>query len=123
MSNKLNILLIGTFAFNLKGFDVIYSVKGVRTHLRLCPKATCELLQEAGLIEGFEIDKNGEPVILFTDNTLPAGYGFDQWASFVCFFKISRQMAVKLMEYREDRKKSRSFQTKVNYLLKPAQAA
>ena len=123
MYSKPNILLIGAFTFNLKGFEATYSVNNVRTRLQLCPKATCQLLQEAGLIEGFDIDENGEPVILFTDNTYPEGYGFGRWASFVCFFKISYQMAIKLIEFKEDRRLHHLIQAKVISLLQPLHAA
>ena len=115
--------ILNRFYFNLEGFNIVYRYKGQTTHLQLCPKATCQLLQDAGLIEGFDIDENGEPVVLFTSNEYPQGYGFDRWNSFVCFFPISYRMAARLMEYREDRKASQQVQTTKANLLSPLQAA
>jgi hypothetical protein len=117
-----NIFIIGSYKFNLEGLEITYSNHGHTTHLTLCPKATCQLFQDAGLIEGFDIDQNGEPVILFTDSSFPAGYGFDYWNSFVCFFRLTYKMAVKLMEYWEDRKGSKTFQAAVSNLLRPLAA-
>lgn len=111
------------YTFNIKGLDITYTCKGETTHLQLCPKATCQLLEDAGLIEGFNIDQNGEPVILFTGDNVRAEYGFDSWSSFVCTFPLSYRMAVKLMEYRESRKAHLSFQATVNHLLSPLKAA
>lgn len=122
MTNS-NLFINGYYRFNHQGLDITYTYKGQTTHLQLCPKATCQLLQDAGLIEGFNLDENSEPVILFTDNTYPAGYGFDRWNSFVCTFKISHRMAQKIMEFREDRKAHEGFQATVAYLLEPLQAA
>lgn len=112
----------GNYTFNLQGLNITYKVGAKTTQIVLCPKATCQLFQDAGLIEGFDIDQNGEPVILFTDNQFPAGYGFEYWSGFVVFFKLSRKMAAKLMEYREDRKASQTFQAIVNRLLQPLAA-
>jgi hypothetical protein len=118
-----NLEILGRFTFNIAGLDITYSYKGQTTHLTLCPKATCDLLKETKLIEDFDIDSNGEPVILFSDNTYPPGYGFDRWNAFVCSFPISYRMAVKLMTFREDRMASRQFQATVINLLQPLQAA
>jgi hypothetical protein len=115
--------IIGRFTFNLHGLNITYKHKGETTHLSLCPGAICDLLTEAGLIEGFDLDQNGEPVILFTSDPVRSQYGFDRWNSFVCTFPISYRMAVKLLEYRESRKASRSFHSTIDYLLQPLKAA
>ncbi|HEV7333247.1 MAG TPA: hypothetical protein VGN63_19585 [Flavisolibacter sp.] len=113
----------GRFMFNIEGLNITYVYRRQTTHLQLCPKATCQLLKEAGLIEDFDIDSNGEPVILFSDYTMPPGYGFDRWNLFVCTFRLSHRMATKLMEYREDRLSSQDFQDQISHLLSPLQAA
>src|SRR5689334_5916792 len=87
MRNNSNIEILDHYSFNINGLDITYRHDNQTTHLSLCPKATCQLFQDAGLIEGFDFDENNEPVILFTDNTFPAGYGFDRWNSFVRVFK------------------------------------
>lgn len=119
---KHELIIIGRFTFNAFGFSATYSINGKRTTLTLCPKATCQLFEEAGLIEGFDLDENMEPVILFTQNDVRSTYGFDRWASFVCTFPVSYRMAVKLLEYREERKAHRAFQSAVDQLLSPLAA-
>lgn len=115
--------ILGRFAFNLDGFCATYAYKGVTTTLTLCPSALCDLLKETGLIEDFTLDSNSEPVILYTDNKFPPGYGFEYWSAFVKFFPISYKMAIKLLEYREERREHEEFQAKIITLLQPLQAA
>lgn len=119
----MEVQIINRFYFNVEGINIAYNYKGKTTHLQLCPKATCQLLEDAGMIEGFDIDENGEPVILFTDDHVRTQYGFDRWNSFVCTFPLSYRMAVKLLEYREARKDHFEFQELISELLLPLQAA
>lgn len=121
MNPQLDIL--GRFTFDLQGFNATYTYKGETTTLSLCPGALCQLLEDTKLIEGFDLDANGDPVILFTDDHVMTTYGFDRWNSFVCTFPISYVMAVKLLEYREDCKASQRFQATIANLLSPLQAA
>lgn len=115
--------ILNHFTFNINGLDVTYRYESQTTHLQLCPRATCQLLEDAGLIEGFDLDENGEPVILFTSDSVRSQYGFDRWNSFVCTFKLSWLMVLRLMNFREDRKASRIFQATVKNLLSPLQTA
>lgn len=121
MNQQLEIL--GRFTFNIEGFQATYAYRGKTITLSLCPAALCDLLKETKQIEDFTMDRNGEPVILFSDNSFPPGYGFEYWCAFVRFFPISYRMAVALLQYREDRKDHRRFQVVVNNLLSPLQAA
>jgi hypothetical protein len=114
---------LNSFSFTLAGLQFNYLVNGKNTILSLDPKATCSLLQVAGMIEGFDTDSNGEPVILFTDHSYPEGYGFDQWCYFVKFFPISYRIAQTLVEYREENKAFRKAEAKIIYMLQPLQAA
>ena len=111
------------FKLNLQGLSITYTYGSERTSLDLCPGAFCELLKETKLIEDFTLDQNSEPVILFADNHFPPGYGFDRWSSFVRTFHISYQMAVGLMQYREERLESVQVQATIIHLLAPLQAA
>lgn len=116
--------ILGRFTFNLDGFNATYRYNGRTTTLTLCPGALCQLLEDTKLIEGFDLDANGEPVILFSEtDPVRAAYGFDRWASFVKTFPISYRMAVKLLEWREERREHREFQARIVTLLSPLQAA
>ena len=118
-----NLFIHDRFTFDVNGFSAKYTYNGQTTTLTLCPAAFCQLLQDAAQIEDFTLDQNGEPVILYTDNQFPEGYGFEHWCAFVRFFPVSYRMAVKLLQYREERKAHRSFQAKIVHLLSPLQAA
>ena len=116
-------LNIHHYTFNIHGLQIFYTYKGEDTELSLCPGAVCDLLKDTKLIEDFTMDSNGEPVILYTDNKFPPGYGFEYWSAFVVFFPIPYRMALKLMEYREDRLASEQVQATIIRLLEPLQAA
>ena len=115
--------IIGRFTFDVNGFSATYQYRNERTTLTLCPAALCDLLKEAKQIEDFTLDNNGEPVIFYTDNQFPQGYGFEHWCAFVRFFPLSYRMAVKLIEYRLDREAHCAFQATVAHLLSPLNAA
>lgn len=121
--NKDTLFIHDRFIFDVNGFVAKYSYKGRTTTLTLCPAAFCDLLAEAKQIEDFTLDGNGEPVILYTCNIFPQGYGFEHWCAFVRFFPISYRMAVALLQYREDRNAHHRFQVVVNNLLSPLQVA
>lgn len=111
------------FTFNLNGFTASYSYKGENYTLTLDPAATCQLMQSAGLIEGFDINHaTGEPVILFTDNTYPEGYGFGEWASLVVFYHLSYRKAQMMLERKHEAKEFHNFNALCNYMLQPLQA-
>lgn len=114
--------ILGRFTFDLQGFCATYAYKGETTSLTLCLAALCDLLKETKLIEDFTLDRNSEPVILYTDNKFPPGYGFEYWSAFVKFFPISYRMGVKLLEWREERRKHREFQAIIVSLLSPLAA-
>ena len=117
------VFILGRFTFNLDGFSADYTYGFERKSLNLCPTSLCRLLTDAGLIEGFDMDANNEPVILFTHDQVRTDYGFDLWSSFVKTFPISYKMAVKLLEYWESRQEHQDYQAKIVSLLSPLQAA
>ncbi|RYE53369.1 MAG: hypothetical protein EOP48_14555 [Sphingobacteriales bacterium] len=113
--------------FNLLGFHLLYDgltasyqIGEDYDTLNLCPFETCQLLQDAGLIEGFTQDeKTCEPIILFTDITNPQGFNGDYWGSFLRSFPFDEQICSSLIQYQLDRKQSQSVQTLINALLSP----
>jgi hypothetical protein len=120
----LQTITVQSFSFSIEGLTVTFT-KGISTStLILCPAATCDLFAQLGAIEGFDLDKNNEPVILFTDNQYgrPAT-GWDVWANFVKRFPLTERMVQIFMEYKEERKAHKRFQGKIKYLLFPLEGA
>jgi hypothetical protein len=91
-------VFLNSFRFDINGLQFNYTKDGETFISSFDALATCNLFTEHKLIEGFDIDKNCEPVILFTDRTYPEGFGFDMWASFVHFFPVSYKIAAKILE-------------------------
>lgn len=114
---------LNSFRFDLHGLQLDYDVDGEKSILIFDPCATCDLLKYNKLIEDFDIDKNGEPVILFTDRTYPEGYGFDQWISFVVFFPIKFRTAQLLLESWKDKQQFEKDEATIGELLSPLEAA
>lgn len=113
-----------SFALTIAGLQLIYSVDGKTTNRRFCPHSTCELLQDFNLIEGFDKDRNGEPVILFTDNVCGVcKTGYALWFRFVEGFQVSQRMAEIFVDRIEMTKQSGRTQANIIRLMKPLQAA
>jgi hypothetical protein len=103
-----------SFAFSVEGFYLCYLYKHDTIRAFYDAKATAQLFQDAGFIEGFDLDKNGEPVILYTDETRPQGYNGAQWSDFLKTFPMQKRIAEMLAEYREERKHFKLLQNLVN---------
>jgi hypothetical protein len=106
----------------IDGLTLIYSVNGQKITAKYDAPATCDLLKNAGLIEDFTTDSNGEPVVLFSDNNTPVGYGYELWCDFIKSFPFCDRVAEMLAEYRENYKAFARIIGKCNYLLHPLQA-
>ena len=115
--------IIGRFSFDVNGLDITYRYKGQQKHVVLPPISLCLLLEETKCIEGFDLDENNEPVILFENDPVKTQYGFDRWNSFYRTFPISYKLAAKLMEWREERREHRRFQAKIVALCPSLEAA
>lgn len=113
------------FNFNVTGLKLNYSINKTNYSLILDPLATCSLLHNAGLIEDFSTDTNGEPVILFTDKNENRGfgYGYELWCYFVKSFLFTNRIAEMLVEYREEKKATNKALGIIKYLLQPLKAA
>lgn len=111
------------FKFSINGTEIIYASSGEKTRLVLDAAATCEELKSLGAIEDFAIDRNGEPVVLYSDANEPVGYGFEPWCLFLQSFPFNQRVAEIIVESREDRKAFREFQNRIIRLLSPLKAA
>ena len=108
-----------SFAFNVNGLEIaIINDNGITTK-KFDACATCNLLKRFGSIEDFTTDKNGEPVILFSDNSEPKGYGYQLWCDFVKSFYFTHRTAEILIEFEEMQMASRKFQARIKALLAP----
>ena len=113
---------ISSFRFSVDGLR-IQSTNGLTTStLTLAPCATCDLLKDAGAIEDFTTDGNGEPVILYSDSSEPQGYGYEPWYRFVTTFAFTHRHAEILLEHKEQRKAFRRTQAIIVQLLSPLAA-
>lgn len=95
-------ILINSFSFTTEGLKINYTTEGQTTKLSFDAKASADLFQQFGVIEGWDIDRNGEPVILYTDNQEGIGYGFEMWCQFVSSFGFNEKYALLIVEMRED---------------------
>jgi hypothetical protein len=92
---------VNNSSLTVSGLQINYTVDGQTTNLRLCPFATCSLLEELAVIEGF--DASGpEPVILF--QTSFTSYDGQQWNDFVKSFQFSPLFAEMVAGYNEGKK-------------------
>lgn len=115
-------LTIISFSFSIKGLVIIYN-NGENNVLTLCPLATCDILKDCRFIEDFTIDKNGEPVILYSDIKEPREYGFCYWCQFVRTFFFSQRVAEMILEYKASFSTYESNMKRINRLLNPSKAA
>jgi len=117
-------ILINSYNFSIAGLTINYSISNKTTNLSLDPCATCDLFTQLGAIEGFDLDKNNEPVILFADTQHGRTVtGWDLWANFVKRFPLTERIVQIFMEHKEERKAHKRFQGKIKYLLLPLEGA
>ena len=116
------LLTISSFGLSLEGLQLSYTLDSQTTTVQFDACATCTLLKAAGIIEDFTTDRNGEPVILYSDSYEPAGYGYELWHRFVHSFPISLRIAEMIIEYREETTARQKTIAQINYLLSPLQA-
>lgn len=107
------------YALSIDGLQVSYQSCLDRYTLSFDPLATCELFKSVSLIEDFDRDSNGEPVILFTDTNESQGYGFELWHRFVQSFPFTEQMAALIADGHYQESSHRKLIDKVNALLTP----
>lgn len=88
------------YRFSLSGLQLIYTYKGENFNVSLDPLATCQLLQDMKQIEGFDIDRNGEPVILYSESATSYGYCF--WFEFVKTYPLNFLMCRVMADHLED---------------------
>lgn len=115
---------VTSYSFSVNGLSITYTFKGQTTTWTLDPKAACDVFQTVGIVEGWDTDKNSEPVILWQDRM----YGRPVvehclWVDFVKTFPFIQRHAEIIIEDRERRKASRQFHVTMNRLLLPLQAA
>jgi hypothetical protein len=89
-------LTVNNSSLSLSGLVINYTTDGQTTNLCFCPSATCSLLEELSIIEGF--DASGpEPVILF--QTSFTSYDGQHWCDFVKSFQFSATLAEVVARY------------------------
>lgn len=113
--------------FDINGLSVSYqkssALRFEQHSLTLCPVATCKALKAARMIEGFEMDNNNEPVILFSTKDTAAGYNGQHWCDFVKSFRMTNRYAEMIIEAREEKKAFRKQYNIINKLMAPFAAA
>jgi hypothetical protein len=117
-------VIINNYAFSVNGFHLNYSTQQQSFDLTFDAKATANLLKQAGIIEDFDLDKNGEPVILYTDSMYgrPVS-GFCLWCDYVKTFRFIGRHAEILAEHIEGRKSFMKTKAVISNLLQPLTAA
>jgi len=93
------------------------SITHTNGSLTLCPWNTCQALQDAGMIEGFELDSNGEPVILYTTKDTAAGYDGQRWCEFVKSFRLTNRYAEMIIEARDEREGFQEWYDRIDSLM------
>lgn len=123
MYQSINSIAVKAFSLTVEGFSFTYTLNGVQKSFSYDPLATCDLFQKVGLIECFDRDYNGEPVILYTDDQYgrPAT-GHCLWCDYVRTFGFIQRHAEIIAEYREDERRARKIEAQINYLLHPLKA-
>lgn len=117
-------ITLTSFALTISGLKLTYTVDGQKTVRTFDPHATCDFLQGFDLIEGFDQDRNGEPVILFTDNVCGVPQtGYALWFRFVEGYEVSRRMAEIFVDRIEMTRAFAKTQATITRLMKPLQAA
>lgn len=112
-------------SLTISGLAFSFTKDGNTSKVSYDPHATADLLQQVGLIEGFDTeDRTGEPVILYTDNRYGRPVpGYALWCDFVKGFPLCERHIQIVLEYREHRKQYNRAIGKINYLLHPAKKA
>ncbi|MES2620582.1 MAG: hypothetical protein V4615_07010 [Bacteroidota bacterium] len=100
---RIKSIQITNASLSLSGLLINCRENGIPKTFSLCPKATCQLLADLNQIEDFEIDANGEPVILFTDENAPRGFDGEQWHMFVQTYHLSNNRAEILAGHLSDK--------------------
>jgi hypothetical protein len=117
-------LNVNAYSLGLHGLLIIYEYKGQKTTLLLDPKATCQTFEDLRIIESFETDSNGEPMILWQDKQFGRPViEHCLWCEFISSFPCIKRHAEIIIEDRERRKVSRWFHAKIDHLLSPLKAA
>ena len=111
---------VNSYSLSIDGLSIAYTSGTEKTILNFDAKAACNLFEDAGMIEGFDIDKNGEPVIYYTESI----YGrkaacYCLWFEFVKTFPFIQRHAEILVEHQTDPREFKKTYAKINYLLSP----
>lgn len=106
---------INTYSFLIEGLTINYRFNGVSNLLKLDPCATCNLFEDMHIIEGFDLDNNGEPVILFTNQNAT---GFCFWAEFVKSYPFTQRHAEILAANNASTYEANSIIARIDRLLK-----
>jgi hypothetical protein len=109
---------INSYKLSIDGLTITYTYKQESATLFFDPKATCELFEHVGMIEGFDIDKNGEPIIYYTERIWcrPAT-AFCLWFEFVKTFPFIQRHAEILVEHLADAREFKKTYDKIDNLL------
>lgn len=114
MEQTNTLALIG-YSLNYGGLQLSWTSHGQKFFLIYDPCATCEFLKGLRIIEDFTLDKNGEPVIMFTDSNKPEGYGFALWCSFIKSYPFQRRHFEIFAEDRTTTWNFKNLQRQINY--------
>src|SRR2546423_15024471 len=110
MTTQINSAIISGYSFSLEGLKISYTKDGEKFTLTLDSKASCQAFKECGFIEDFTIqDSTGEPVILFTDDQQPLGYGYQLWHDFIKSFPLNMSLLISVLESRQEKKEAELF--------------
>jgi hypothetical protein len=113
-------MIVEKFGLSIDGLTLAYSANNVKNIFQFDALSTCNLFQDLNIIEGFDTDKNGEPVILFTQSfgrTPTTGFCF--WCDFIRSHPFCKRQAEIIGEQIESAKAKRKLIKRINSLLKP----
>ena len=111
---------VNSYSLSIDGLTIAYTSGSAKTYLFFDPKATCELFESRSMIEGFDIDKNGEPVIYYTETIYGrSATAFCFWCDFVRTFPFILRHAEILVEHLIDTSEFKKTYAKINHLLSP----
>jgi hypothetical protein len=116
-------ITVTDYSLTIEGMKLTMSAANETYVFTNCPKEACQVLKEAGLIEDFTIDKNGEPVILYTDKNEPKGYGYELWCHFVKSFPNVLRVGQMIIDAVIDVNVSKRNRLIVNRMLSPLNKA
>lgn len=111
------------YSLTIEGMQLGLTAAGEKYQFTNCPKESCQVLKEAGLIEDFTIDKNGEPVILYADKNKPQGYGYELWCHFVKSFPNVLRVGQMIIEALQDSAVTKRNTMIINRMLSPLKHA